>query len=123
MLDTSDTDLADCLDLTEPAAEIGIVYFLRFDRPLGNPEKTHGTAQWYIGWCKAGGLERRLNQHREGKGARITAAAVEKGISFELVVCYSGTRADERRAKNYKNAREYVQNRTWERPPRGGIPF
>lgn len=104
-------------------AEEGIVYILRFDRPLGNPEKKYGTAQWYIGWCKAGGLKRRLKQHREGKGARLTAAAAQKGISFELIVCYPGTRADERRAKNYKNARAFVEHRSWERKPRGPIPF
>jgi predicted GIY-YIG superfamily endonuclease len=112
-----------CLDLTEPAAEIGTVYIIRFDSPLGNPAKAHGTAQYYIGWCKAGGLERRLNQHRAGLGAKLTAAAAEKEIGFELLVCYAGTRADERRAKNYKNARLFVQNRSWERKQRGPIPF
>jgi hypothetical protein len=40
-----------------------------------------------------------------------------------LLVCYAGTRADERRAKNYKNARLFVQNRSWERKQRGPIPF
>lgn len=122
MTDTLDT-LADCLDLTAPAAEVGIVYIIRFDKPLGNPAKKHGTAQWYIGWCKAGCLERRLNQHRKGTGAKLTAAAAEKKIGFELVVCYPGTRADERRAKNYKNARVFVENRVWEKRPRGAIPF
>ena len=53
-----DSDLGDCLDLTAPAAEIGTVYIIRFDSPLGNPDKKHGTAQFYIGWCKAGCLER-----------------------------------------------------------------
>lgn len=118
-----DSDLADCLDMAAPAHEEGIVYILRFDTPIGNPAKAHGTAQWYIGWCKAGGLENRLKLHRAGLGARLTAAAAEQGIGFELIVCFMGTRLEERRLKNQKNARLVVERRAWERKQRGPIPF
>ena len=103
--------------------ECGLVYILRFDAPLGNPGKKHGTAQFYIGWCKLGGLNRRLNEHKQGRGARLTAVAAERAIGFELLACFSGTRADERRAKQYKNARLFVERRAWERKPRVCIPF
>lgn len=96
--------------------EPGWVYILRFERPLGNPDKRKGQAQYYVGWCGAGGLERRLGQHRMGYGAAITRAAKERGIGFVLVLCFPGTRRDERKVKNYHNTPKYLERRVWERP-------
>lgn len=123
MMPAAPDDIAACLDLAAPAHEEGIVYILRFAAPIGNPAKKHGTAQFYIGWCHAGGLEKRLAAHRLGNGARLTAAAAKQGIAFELVVCFMGTRLEERRLKNIKNARLVLERRSWERKQRGPIPF
>lgn len=56
------------------------VYLLHFDQPLGN--NVHH-AQHYIGW--AADLAARMAQHRNGTGAAITRAAIERGIAFDVV--------------------------------------
>lgn len=89
----------------------GIVYIIRFHARLGNPAKKHGTALYYVGWCAEDGLERRLEEHRQGHGAAITRALAERKIGFDLVTSFPGTRNDERAVKNYKNTRLYLQNR------------
>jgi predicted GIY-YIG superfamily endonuclease len=102
----------------------GIVYILRFHQPLGNPNKKHGTAQYYVGWAAGPKqLKRRLRQHKQGLGAKLTQAASKLKIGFELVCCWSGTRHEERRVKNYKNTRLFVERELWFPRPRGRIPF
>jgi len=59
----------------------------------------------YIGYCEPGRITERLAQHRAGQGAKITAAAVERGYTLTLVAAVDGGRALERRLKNYKNVR------------------
>lgn len=92
----------------------GTIYILKFHQPIGG-EHPKGKAQFYVGWCGVGRLKERLREHRNGQGAAIMRFLKEQGIGFDLVVCFSGTRRDERRVKKYGNTRLYVQRRTWER--------
>lgn len=80
------------------------VYMLKFSEPIGSPTKSHGTAQFYLGYCADGRVEERLAEHRAGRGAFITAAAVEKGLELHLILVIPGaTRTDERKLKNWKS--------------------
>jgi hypothetical protein len=76
----------------------GLIYLLHFDRPISAAH----SCQHYIGWCLD--ITARLGMHRAGKGARLTQIAVERGISFEVVRTWPGTRALERQLKNRKEA-------------------
>lgn len=82
----------------------GYVYILRFSHPLGTERHQ---AQYYIGWTLD--VEERLEEHRAGRGARITAAAVERGFRLELIATLPGTRADERRLKARKSHRRIIE--------------
>ena len=86
-----------------------MLYFIQFDQPLGNPSKRHGTAQYYLGYCEDGRLDDRLAEHRAGRGAAITAAAVRNGIKFRVVLTLPGDRNEERRLKNQKNHRRIIE--------------
>jgi predicted GIY-YIG superfamily endonuclease len=79
------------------------VYLLHFDEPLGNKNNKRAQAQHYIGYADR--LDRRLQEHLNGKGAKITQALVKAGIGFELVRTWTGSRSYERQLKNRKNAR------------------
>jgi predicted GIY-YIG superfamily endonuclease len=82
---------------------MAIVYLIHFDAPLGNLANTRGQASHYIGYT--GSLKRRLAEHRSGKGARIMAVLLEKGITWQLARTWSnGTRQIERQLKNRHNA-------------------
>jgi predicted GIY-YIG superfamily endonuclease len=65
------------------------------------------TAQHYIGYTDRS-LTTRLAEHQAGQGARIIEVAIERGITFTCVRTWDGTRTDERRLKNWKNARRYL---------------
>lgn len=85
-------------------------------------------AQYYVGWASGPkALRKRLRQHREGLGARITREFARMGIPFDLVVCFPGTRRDERWVKSWKNARRFIEREGWRdrelRRWRGKIPF
>lgn len=82
----------------------GIIYILELERPLGSARHS---ARYYCGWCTD--LDARLHEHRTGRGARMLAAAVERGIGFQVVHTFPGTRADERRLKNQKSMPRIVQ--------------
>ncbi|MFI6814737.1 hypothetical protein ACIBG7_20155 [Nonomuraea sp. NPDC050328] len=69
----------------------GTVYLLHFDRPYRH-------ARHYIGWT-AGDLERRLQQHRSGKGARLLEVITAAGISFAVARIWDGGRNLERSLK------------------------
>jgi hypothetical protein len=79
---------------------VGHVYLLHFAAPLGNPARPHAWASHYIGW--AFDVEQRLAEHLAGRGAAITRAAVERGIRFEIVRLWPGTRELERQLKKSK---------------------
>jgi hypothetical protein len=75
-----------------------VVYLLHFERPIS---PTH-TAQHYLGWTND--LARRLHDHREGRGARLTQVALERGISWRLAAIWPGDRGYERLLKSRKCA-------------------
>lgn len=58
----------------------GSVYIAHFSRPLGNHANPRAMANHYVGF--AVDLAERIAVHEVGKGAKITAAAVEQGITF-----------------------------------------
>lgn len=72
-------------------------YLLHFDRKLSH-------AQHYLGYADRK-LENRIKQHRTGKGASLTRAAVEAGITLNLVRTWEGgDRTLERQLKRRKNS-------------------
>jgi GIY-YIG catalytic domain len=78
-----------------------LVYLVHLQTKLGS-DHPKGGAGHYIG--QTIDLERRLAQHREGTGARILAAANERGIAYDVVRTWPGGRDVERRLKNLRNA-------------------
>lgn len=75
----------------------GTVYLLHFERPIS---PLH-TCQHYLGWCLD--LDARIAAHRSGAGARLTQVAVERGIGFEVVRTWPGSRTFERLLKARKD--------------------
>lgn len=74
----------------------GLIYLLHFARPISERH----TCQHYLGWCLD--LNERLAAHRAGHGSRLTQVAVERGIGFEVVRTWVGSRDFERHLKNRK---------------------
>ncbi len=72
------------------------VYLIHF-----NPPYKH--ARHYLGVTSRPVAER-LEEHRAGRGARLTQVAAEAGCVLELVRTWKGGRALERRLKRRKNA-------------------
>jgi predicted GIY-YIG superfamily endonuclease len=93
-----------------------VIYVLRFSKPLGNPNNRRGSAQYYVGYCEDGGLDRRLAEHWAGQGAKITAAAVARGLSLEVVLTLPGDRRTERAIKNQKNTARFVERQLKAQP-------
>lgn len=85
---------------------MGHVYILKSSRTIGSTA-ARGRATFYVGWAED--LERRIHEHRVGRGAKLTAAFVQAGATLELVYSAPGTRADERKIKNYKNTRKWLE--------------
>ena len=79
----------------------GVVYLLHFNAPISDKH----TAQHYLGWCYD--LPSRVNLHLQGRGARLTQVARERGIGFVIANTWPGNRAFERRLKRRKNAPRY----------------
>ena len=73
----------------------GVIYLLHFSRPFKH-------ARHYVGFTSD--LTARLSAHNKGQGARLLQVAIEAGITFQLARTWKGTRRDERRIKNSKNA-------------------
>ena len=74
---------------------MGVIYLLHFERSFKH-------ARHYLGWTED--LDRRLAQHRAGRGSPLIAAAIADGITFELAATWPGDRTDERRLHRYKNS-------------------
>jgi hypothetical protein len=79
---------------------IGYVYLLHFARPMGNAANARAQAQHYIGW--AIDPDKREAEHRAGRGAALTRAAIAAGITWELFVLGPGDRHMERKVKNLR---------------------
>jgi hypothetical protein len=54
-------------------------------------------------WGQTQNLEQRLATHREGLGAKILAAANERGIAYDVVRTWPGGRELDRRLKRQHN--------------------
>lgn len=86
-------------------------YLLHFSRPyIGerrNPNaKRLQIVSYYIGYAK-GDPQARIAEHQRGHGARLTQVAVQHGIALVPARIWKrGTRKDERKLKNRKNARQ-----------------
>lgn len=75
------------------------VYILHFDTPLAH-------ARHYVGW--ANDVERRLQHHRAGTGARFTQVLNERGIGFQLACIYpEADKTFERHLKRTHNTAKY----------------
>lgn len=72
------------------------MYLIHFDRPLAH-------ARHYIGFCEEGKLERRMERHRKGQGAKLLRAATAAGIAWSPVrVWLDADREFERLLKSKK---------------------
>lgn len=71
------------------------VYLLHFDRPLAH-------ARHYIG--STDDLDKRLQRHRAGQGARLLEVLKERGIGWQCVCTWEGGRDLERKLKKHKKA-------------------
>jgi predicted GIY-YIG superfamily endonuclease len=71
--------------------EPGTVYLLHFDQAVA------GHARHYTGW--ASDLDARLEDHRQGRGARLMEVVRERGIGWHLARTWEGTRTRERAIK------------------------
>ena len=49
-------------------------------------------------------IDRRLAEHRSGRGSKFTQAVVRAGIEIRLAVTWEGERFDERKTKMHRNA-------------------
>lgn len=84
-------------------------YLLHFSKPYvgtrRNPNaKRVQVVNHYIGYAERDPYER-IAQHQQGHGARLTQVAVQAGIKLiPAQIWMSGTRKDERKLKNRKNA-------------------
>ena len=64
------------------AATRGTVYLFHFNAPMGNLANPRAQAQHYLGFTDD--LDTRIAKHLAGRGAKIVAAALSKGLIFEL---------------------------------------
>jgi hypothetical protein len=81
----------------------GTIYLIHFHKQIGS-EHPRGKALHYMGWSE--NLFNRLDQHAVGQGSAIMRYLNQVGIGWRLVRTWIGTRDDERRLKNRKNARQ-----------------
>ena len=78
------------------------VYLVCLDQPLGSAHPLGGAGH-YLG--QTINLEQRLETHRAGLGAKILAAAVERGIGFDVVRTWEGGKEVEKALKRLHNPR------------------
>lgn len=79
---------------------VGTVYLIRLSEKLANH------AQYYIGFTTQHPIDR-LQDHRNGKGSRMLAAAVNQGIEINIVRIWENQpKSFERDLKNRKNAKQ-----------------
>jgi predicted GIY-YIG superfamily endonuclease len=83
------------LEAADVAASEGVVYLLHFDRPYRH-------AAHYTGWTI--NLLQRLDDHANGRGARLLAVITQAGIGFTLARTWPGSRKRERALKRQGGA-------------------
>ena len=72
-----------------------VVYLLCLSRHFSH-------ARHYLG--SSNNVQRRLGEHRAGRGSKFTQAVVKAGIELRLAATWEGERFDERQRKNGRNA-------------------
>lgn len=77
-----------------------LVYLLHFHERIGSDKHS---IQHYTG--SADDLERRIAQHRAGRGARVTQVLAERGIGFDVVAVWPGNREIENALKLHSATR------------------
>lgn len=78
---------------TEGATETeGTVYLLHFSAPVRG-------ARHYVGWTSRQ-VERRVERHQLGQGARLTRQAHSEGVTMTLARTWAGTMRRERALKS-----------------------
>ena len=95
----------------------GHVYLVCFDALLGDLANPKGRAGHYLGW--ADDVDARMAEHRAGRGARILAACVQRGIAFHVVRTWADAdRSFERRLKRQHNAWKHCPRCRSATPPK-----
>lgn len=75
-----------------------MIYLLHFEPPYKH-------ARHYIGFTEDEDLDSRLNRHMKGQGSRLVKVAIAAGCDVLLARFWpAGTRTEERKLKNQKNA-------------------
>jgi hypothetical protein len=64
------------------ASTMGEVYLFHFNAPLGNLSNPRAQARHYLGFTDD--LDSRIKKQLAGKGAKLVAAAIARGLIFEL---------------------------------------
>jgi len=64
------------------ASTMGEVYLFHFHQPLGNLSNRRAQASHYVGFAED--LEARIAKQLAGRGAKIVAAALARGIGYDL---------------------------------------
>ena len=82
---------------------VATVYLVHLDRRLGT-DHPRGGAQHYLG-STTRELAVRLAEHKAGIGAKLLAAAVQRGIPFDVARVWDGGREMERQLKRQHNPR------------------
>lgn len=83
---------------------MGEVYLFHFNSPLGNLANPRAQAQHYTGFSDD--YEARIAKQLAGKGAKIVAAALAKGLIFEIYH-WPAPLASEKLIKRAKNTARY----------------
>lgn len=76
-----------------------MLYLIHFSEPLGTAKHQ---ARHYLGFVEGDEqtVQARLQEHRSGMGARITAVCNQRGIHYDVVRTMPGDRTRERQIKN-----------------------
>ena len=77
-----------------------MIYIIHFDEPYFH-------ARHYVGYCAEGALEKRLVQHRQGRGSRLMLAIEIAGIEWTVALTAAGDRHLERSLKRAKNTARF----------------
>lgn len=58
-------------------AELGTIYLIHFKKPFGH-------AKHYLGWTSGDSIDKRIDRHRKGRGARLLAVLNASGIGWDV---------------------------------------